>query len=157
MRMTSFSAVGIKNVGAKRTLNPPQIEAQRKRVQFGKEEQRSERAPTIILKEKSSEQAIRSLLRRGTPDAIRTHDLQSRSLTLYPAELQARIFEPEYYNASRYESKQFSVPAPPRSPKLPAFGTALRAGGDVISRAVRSVLAPCQRGSRGIRRPVRAA
>ena len=25
----------------------------------------------------------------GTPDAIRTHDLQSRSLTLYPAELRA--------------------------------------------------------------------
>ena len=41
-----------------------QIEAQRKRVQFGKEEQRSERALTIILKEKSSEQAMRSLLRR---------------------------------------------------------------------------------------------
>ena len=28
---------------------------------------------------------------RGTPDAIRTHDLQSRSLTLYPAELRAHI------------------------------------------------------------------
>lgn len=27
----------------------------------------------------------------GTPDAIRTHDLQSRSLTLYPAELRAHI------------------------------------------------------------------
>ena len=27
----------------------------------------------------------------GTPDAIRTHDLQSRSLTLYPAELRARM------------------------------------------------------------------
>ena len=27
----------------------------------------------------------------GMPDAIRTHDLQSRSLTLYPAELQAHI------------------------------------------------------------------
>ena len=25
------------------------------------------------------------------PDAIRTHDLQSRSLTLYPAELQAHL------------------------------------------------------------------
>ncbi len=33
----------------------------------------------------------RSPFRRGTPDAIRTHDLQSRSLTLYPAELQAHI------------------------------------------------------------------
>ncbi len=28
----------------------------------------------------------------GTPDAIRTHDLQSRSLTLYPAELQAYFY-----------------------------------------------------------------
>ncbi len=27
----------------------------------------------------------------GMPDAIRTHDLQSRSLTLYPTELQAHI------------------------------------------------------------------
>ena len=27
----------------------------------------------------------------GTPDAIRTHDLQSRSLTLYPTELQAHM------------------------------------------------------------------
>ena len=27
----------------------------------------------------------------GLPDGIRTHDLQSRSLTLYPAELQAHI------------------------------------------------------------------
>ena len=31
----------------------------------------------------------------GTPDAIRTHDLQSRSLTLYPTELQAHICELE--------------------------------------------------------------
>ena len=31
------------------------------------------------------------LLACGTPDAIRTHDLQSRSLTLYPAELRARM------------------------------------------------------------------
>lgn len=30
--------------------------------------------------------------RFGMPDAIRTHDLQSRSLTLYPAELRAHIF-----------------------------------------------------------------
>lgn len=28
-----------------------------------------------------------------TPDAIRTHDLQSRSLTLYPAELQAHLYQ----------------------------------------------------------------
>ena len=27
----------------------------------------------------------------GMPDAIRTHDLQSRSLTLYPTELQAQV------------------------------------------------------------------
>ena len=27
----------------------------------------------------------------GTPDAARTHDLQSRSLTLYPTELRAHI------------------------------------------------------------------
>ena len=27
----------------------------------------------------------------GTPDGIRTHDLQSRSLTLYPAELRAHL------------------------------------------------------------------
>lgn len=32
------------------------------------------------------------------PDAIRTHDLQSRSLTLYPAELMAH--EQMYYTAS---------------------------------------------------------
>ena len=31
----------------------------------------------------------KGLSQYGTPDAIRTHDLQSRSLTLYPAELQA--------------------------------------------------------------------
>ena len=33
----------------------------------------------------------RNLFRRGMPGAIRTHDLQSRSLTLYPAELRAHI------------------------------------------------------------------
>ena len=35
-----------------------------------KEEQRSEHALTIILKEKSSEQAMRSLLRRGCGEGI---------------------------------------------------------------------------------------
>ena len=30
----------------------------------------------------------------GTPDAIRTHDLQSRSLTLYPTELRAQMMGP---------------------------------------------------------------
>ena len=29
----------------------------------------------------------------GTPGAIRTHDLQSRSLTLYPAELRAHFYQ----------------------------------------------------------------
>ena len=32
-----------------------------------------------------------SPFRRGAPDEIRTHDLPSRRLTLYPAELQAHI------------------------------------------------------------------
>ena len=48
--------------------------------------------------------------RRGTPDAIRTHDLQSRSLTLYPAELQARmssaIFSIAQKNACEKGKKQ---------------------------------------------------
>lgn len=35
-------------------------------------------------------------LTAGTPDAIRTHDLQSRSLTLYPAELRAHKIESFY-------------------------------------------------------------
>ena len=36
----------------------------------------------------------------GMPDAIRTHDLQSRSLTLYPTELRAHI-QLIYYIGSR--------------------------------------------------------
>ena len=37
----------------------------------------------------------------GMPDAIRTHGLQSRSLTLYPTELRAHIdLELNYYNIS---------------------------------------------------------
>ncbi len=39
----------------------------------------------------------------GTPDGIRTHDLQSRSLTLYPAELRARL--PMYYSKSPCQCK----------------------------------------------------
>ena len=35
--------------------------------------------------------ADKRVLFRGMPDGIRTHDLQSRSLTLYPAELRAHI------------------------------------------------------------------
>ena len=43
----------------------------------------------------------------GTPDAIRTHDLQSRSLTLYPTELRARIsWRPIYYNRKAGKSKE---------------------------------------------------
>ncbi len=37
----------------------------------------------------------------GTPDAIRTHDLQSRSLTLYPAELQAHKITVTVYHIFR--------------------------------------------------------
>lgn len=41
------------------------------------------------------------------PDAIRTHDLQSRSLTLYPTELRARIsWRPIYYNRKAGKSKE---------------------------------------------------
>ncbi len=43
---------------------------------------------TFTAKEKTKRQGG---LQIGTPDAIRTHDLQSRSLTLYPTELQAHI------------------------------------------------------------------
>ena len=157
MRMTSFSAVGIKRRRSKADFESPQIEAQRSGFNLERRSDEVNERWRLFGTKKRRRERYEVRDDAGTPDAIRTHDLQSRSLTLYPAELQARIFEPEYYNASRYESKQFSVPAPPRSPKLPAFGTALRAGGDVISRAVRSVPAPCQRGSRGIRRPVRAA
>lgn len=43
----------------------------------------------------------------GTPDAARTHDLQSRSLTLYPTELRARIsWRPIYYNRKAGKSKE---------------------------------------------------
>ena len=40
---------------------------------------------------------------RDRPDGIRTHDLQSRSLTLYPAELRARL--PMHYSKSAPQSK----------------------------------------------------
>ena len=53
-----------------REKEKPQIEAQRSGFNLEKEEQRSERALTIILKEKSSEQAMRSLLRRGCGEGI---------------------------------------------------------------------------------------
>ena len=53
----------------------------------------------------------------GTADGIRTHDLQSRSLALYPAELQPHIYmarkicynaiiqAPEYYSKFVFKSK----------------------------------------------------
>ena len=45
----------------------------------------------------------------GTPDAIRTHDLQSRSLTLYPTELRAHKFESLYIIAQKNKkAKVFS-------------------------------------------------
>ncbi len=40
----------------------------------------------------------------GTADGIRTHDLQSRSLALYPAELQPH-FSKWYYNKAGLKSK----------------------------------------------------
>ena len=46
---------------------------------------------TSALKKEASSRTICSPRRRGTPDGIRTHDLQSRSLALYPAELRAHI------------------------------------------------------------------
>ena len=49
------------------------------------------------MKKTSYSEIIKNGLKRlfqavllGTPGAIRTHDLQSRSLTLYPTELRAR-------------------------------------------------------------------
>lgn len=41
----------------------------------------------------------------GTPDAARTHDLQSRSLTLYPTELRAHIECILYNTKSRVDSQ----------------------------------------------------
>ena len=61
----------------------------------------------FIRNEKTPSRTIRSPRRRGTPDAIRTHDLQSRSLTLYPTELRARIsLRPIHYNRKAGKSKE---------------------------------------------------
>ncbi len=51
---------------------------------------------------------MRSPRRRGTPDWIRTGDLQSRSLSLYPTELRAHIkfVSPAYYNKPKPKSKE---------------------------------------------------
>ena len=46
---------------------------------------------TLSLKKALLHPADKRVLFRGMPDGIRTHDLQSRSLTLYPAELRAHI------------------------------------------------------------------
>ena len=52
---------------------------------------RKTRQIASFIKLKTAQQYILERFCYGTPDAIRTHDLQSRSLTLYPAELQAQI------------------------------------------------------------------
>ena len=57
-----------------------QLRAQRSGSQLEKEEQRSERALTF---EKKSEQAIRSLLRRGAGDEARTRYLHLGKVALY--------------------------------------------------------------------------
>ena len=57
------------------------LQSQRRRVVCGV-------TRLFIMKNAASR---KGLSQYGTPDAIRTHDLQSRSLTLYPAELQAHI------------------------------------------------------------------
>ena len=61
------------------------------RFWFWKEERRSEWETALALKKKTPSRTIRSPRRRGTADGIRTHDLQSRSLALYPAELRPHI------------------------------------------------------------------
>jgi hypothetical protein len=38
------------------------------------------------------------IIRYGTPEGIRTPDLLVRSQSLYPTELQARIFKHRYYS-----------------------------------------------------------
>ena len=58
-------------------------------VYEGKEEQLSAQAQNPGCKKARGERIAHPSL--GTPDAIRTHDLQSRSLTLYPTELRAHI------------------------------------------------------------------
>ena len=57
------------------------LQSQRRRVVCGVKR-------LFIMKNAASR---KGLSQYGTPDAIRTHDLQSRSLTLYPTELRAHI------------------------------------------------------------------
>ena len=46
--------------------------------------------------------------RNGTADGIRTHDLQSRSLALYPAELQPHIVKPRETQAPRLTANYYT-------------------------------------------------
>ena len=73
-----------KNVNEKFSREPERLNELRRQ-----NEELKQREYALTLKK--SEQAIQGLLRPGTPDGIRTHDLQSRSLTLYPAELRAHL------------------------------------------------------------------
>lgn len=74
-------------------------------VYEGKEEQLSAQAQNPGCKKARGERIAHPSL--GTPDAIRTHDLQSRSLTLYPTELRARIsLRPIHYNRKAGKSKE---------------------------------------------------
>ena len=58
-----------------------------------------------FIKQKTAKQYILERFCYGTPDAIRTHDLQSRSLTLYPAELQAHIWCDNCYIIAKDKEK----------------------------------------------------
>lgn len=75
---------------------------------------------TILSTKKDIVSSWRELCLFGTPDAIRTHDPQSRSLILYPTELRAQIWEkrwrkrlkgmcrrftPKYYSKTASQSK----------------------------------------------------
>ena len=79
-------------------LHPKPNRSPAKRVRFGKEEQRRERALTFV---KKSEQAIQSLLRRGAGGGTRTHtvslptDFESVTSTnsITPAKLVAFIIQ----------------------------------------------------------------
>ena len=52
---------------------------------------KSRASKAVACKEKDNSLASKLLSYYGTADGIRTHDLQSRSLALYPAELQPQI------------------------------------------------------------------
>ena len=92
-----YFSKAVKTAAQRRT----QTGAQRQRGRFGKEKQRRERALTF---EKKSEQAIQSLLRRGTPEGTRTPNIQNRNLTLYPLNY-GRFSMLEYYNRFQFNCK----------------------------------------------------